>query len=239
MAKYPSYIKVNKLCYNTIAGDYEARFRAGLVAKHLVRIITKALKKNINNENYRILELGCGTGNIFAGFMELLDKESYQLYGIDFSENMIKYAKDKHTTANIENQNVLSIKNTSSLPFASKDKFDIIIMVALIHLFPREDAKKILNNIKKILNTNGLIYIDTTEEFSFRDGEITDKKITDREGNVVQIVKRLRTKWTEASFEDFLDECGFEIIQEYSDNHKTTDGAEKVWLQRIVKIKLK
>ena len=237
MAKYPSYIKVNKLCYNTIAGDYEARFRAGLVAKHLVRIITKVLKKNINKENYRILELGCGTGNIFAGFMELPDKEKYQLYGIDFSENMIKYAKDKHTTANIENQNVLSIKDISSLPFASKDKFDIIIMVALIHLFPREDAKKILNNIKKILNTNGLIYIDTTEESNFIDGEITDKKITDREGNVLRTVKRLRTEWTEKKFEDFLDECGFDIEFIHNKNHEDDRG--KIWLQRIAKIKSK
>jgi ubiquinone/menaquinone biosynthesis C-methylase UbiE len=224
---------LNKRCYNTVAAYYEARSKAGVVAKHLVRIITNAMKSNISKENYRILELGCGTGNIFAGFMELSDRNSYQLYGIDFSKNMIKYAEDKHTNANIRNKNVLNIKNVSSLPFAEKDKFDFVIMVALIHLFPRKDAKKLLTNIKNILNPNGLIYIDTTKEAKFVDGEITEKQ-----GYSVPI-KRLRTQWTEESFEEFLNECGFDIIKEFTDNHKTTDGAEKVWLQRIVKIKSK
>ncbi|MDR3047936.1 MAG: class I SAM-dependent methyltransferase [Bacteroidales bacterium] len=230
MKKYSSYINLNKRCYNTIAVDYESRYKAGLVAKHLVRIIDNALKKYIRKENYRILELGCGTGNIFAGFMELPDKNIYQLYGIDFSKNMIKYAEGKRTNANIKNKNVLNITNVSSLPFVEKDKFDMVIMVALIHLFPKKDAKRLLANVKNILNPNGLIYIDTTEEKQFVDGEITEKQ------GYSEPIRRLRTKWTEESFEEFLNECGFDIIPEFSDNHKTKDGAEKVWLQRIINL---
>ena len=236
-----NYINTNKKCYNAFADDYQARYNAGEMAKQLVRIINKALKEKVRKYDYRILELGCGTGNILEGFKILQEKfhnkYKYNLYAIDFSKKMIAYAKDKYQDANIVNKNALTLSdNILSLPFKKKEKFDIIIMVAFIHLFPRKDAEKLLNNIKGLLNPNGLIYIDTTKASEFKDGEITEKqgKIIDEQGNIISM-PRLRTYWTEESFEKFLDNCGFEIIKDYSDNHESNRG--KIWLQRIVKLK--
>jgi SAM-dependent methyltransferase/DNA-binding XRE family transcriptional regulator len=227
--KINHYINIGKRCYNALAEEYQARYNTGEAAKHLVPIIDNALKDKIKKDNYRILELGCGTGNLLEEFKKL-DENRYDLYAFDYSKEMIKYAREKCPNASIVNKNVLTIGNDiNSLPFEEKDKFDIIIMVALIHLFPRKDAEKLLKNIKGLLNPNGLIYIDTTLEMVFRDGLITDKQ-----GYKIAL-PRLRTYWTEESFEKFLDSCGFEIIKDYSDNNKSNRG--KIWLQRIAKIK--
>ena len=238
-----NYININRECYDAFADVYQARYNAGETAKHLVRIIKDALEKEIGGHNYRILELGCGTGNILEKFKELQEKSSdectYSLCAIDFSKNMIAHTKEKCPDIEVYNVDVLTLSNDiSSLPCEKKEKFDFVMMVALIHLFPRKDAEKLLNNIKGWLKPNGLIYIDTTDEIEFKDGEMVDKqgKMTDEKGNTILISKkRLRTSWTEKSFEEFLNSCGFEIIKDYSANHKTR--RRKTWLQRIVKMK--
>ena len=231
--KQSNYLYDNKECYNKFARVYQHRKESGLVAEHLLEPISRALDTEIGKESYRVIELGCGTANILTGLANLPDGHRYNLYGIDFSEKMIEYARknclSSERTKNIEiaNENVLNIEDVSSLPFEEKDKFDMVIMVALIHLFPEKDARKLLDNVKNLLYPNGLIYIDTTREKVCREAEMTLKK------DYGIFAKRLRAYWTKESFEEFLNDCGFDII--YSDDNHESDG--KMWLQRFIKIK--
>ena len=106
---------------------------------------------NRNIKNLKILDLGCGGGII----CEPLARLGAQVTGIDFSPNNIKAAKTH------------SKKNKLKINYISKDieksklngKFDIILMFEVLeHL---DNWKKIITNIKKNLNKNGLIIIST------------------------------------------------------------------------------
>jgi len=106
---------------------------------------------NRNIKNLKILDVGCGGGII----CEPLARLGAQVTGLDFSPNNIKVAKTH------------SKKNRLKINYISKDieksklnaKFDIILMFEVLeHL---DDWKKIIKNIKKNLNKNGLIIIST------------------------------------------------------------------------------
>ena len=106
---------------------------------------------NRNIKNLKILDVGCGGGII----CEPLARLGAQVTGLDFSPNNIKAAKTH------------SKKNRLKINYISKDieksklngKFDIILMFEVLeHL---DDWKKIIKNIKKNLNKNGLIIIST------------------------------------------------------------------------------
>ena len=219
--KNHNYIDINRICYNTLADEYYTRANAEVVGKHLAQIISNVLKQNCRKDNYRILELGCGTGTILAA---LNTNHEYQLYAVDLSANMVSYAKKNCPEINIETKNVLDVSDISGV-FQERGQFDVIIMAALIHLFPRNDAIELLNRVKEWLNPNGLIYIDTTKEAKFKDGEISAKQ-----GYSVPVT-RLRTRWTENDFKELLQHCGFDIV--YEENHPAHNG--KIWLRKVAK----
>jgi tRNA (uracil-5-)-methyltransferase TRM9 len=89
------------------------------------------------------LDLGCGSGRNF------LKRERLKIYGVDFSENMLKYAKElaKEREINVE----LVKANAEKLPF--KDNFfDCAIFVATLHCIPKENArKKSLEELYRVL----------------------------------------------------------------------------------------
>jgi len=77
-------------------------------------------------------------------------------------------------------------------------------MIAVIHLFPIEDAKIVLKNVKKSLKEDGYLIIGTTINEKDMEGyyEKEDYNIK---------VKRFRHKYTKETYEKLLNECGFEI----------------------------
>jgi len=226
MKKQRSYIKVNRECYNAFADEFYKREIAKSVGKHLAVIIHNALDSELKKDTYKVLEFGCGTGTILAG-LENIDKFKYKLYAIDFSEKMIGYAKVNAPSAKFVIKNVLSVKNFSFEEKKKNDKFDIIIMAAFIHLFPKVDVEELFGKVKGWLNPNGLIYIDTTKEDKTDSGEISIKQ-----GENVR-APRFRARWTEKDFENLLECNGFNIIPFPEQNR--TDVNEQMWLRRIAK----
>jgi len=223
MEKQPYYIRINQICYDTLADEYYSKPNGFVVGKHIAETTIDKFESQNSIEKkdpriFRILEIGAGTGTIVAA---LNNNRRYKLYGIDFSKKMVEYAKKNCPRIEIVTRNILSIRD---IPFEG-GKFDVIIMAALIHLFPYKDAAKLLSRIKNWLNPNGLIYIDTTKESEFKDGEISEK-----EGYSIK-VHRLRARWTEERFEKLLSDCGFYTI--YRKNHEAHNG--KIWLRRVVK----
>jgi len=169
-------IELNKKCYDTLAKEYDETNNANGFGKQLAQELNNALEEYTKKENYRVLELGCGTGHVLAGFMELPNSDKYKLYGIEFSENMAKYAKKNCPQAIIANINILDIDDIFTV-FNEKDKFDIIIMASFIHLFPRKEAEILLKKVKEWLNPDGLIYISTTVESEDYEGVQEKNKI--------------------------------------------------------------
>ena len=107
------------------------------------------LKQFINNENAKILDAGCGTGN----HAKILADLGYNIHGFDISEEMVEVANSKVPNAFFVSD-LLSIKRD--------EKYDMIISFFAVfnHLKNYKEFKIALTNLKELLNNNGKIMID-------------------------------------------------------------------------------
>ncbi|MEK6918109.1 MAG: class I SAM-dependent methyltransferase [Nanoarchaeota archaeon] len=96
----------------------------------------------LSSKKGKILDLGCGSGRNFA-------KIEGVIYGVDFSENMLKYAKSLAEERDIKV--ILTKSRVENLPF--KDNFfDAAIFVATLHCIPKEkERKKALQELYRVL----------------------------------------------------------------------------------------
>jgi len=140
--------------YDQEAGDYIKMYQEGYdqYPANLIRIkfIIERLKKN----NVKtILDTGCGT----CGPMLKLLKENFDVKGFDFSKDMVKEGKKELEKAGYDPDLIhfADLEDEVSLP---KEKFDAILALGV---FPHiVDEKKALSNMEKLLNPNGLVFIE-------------------------------------------------------------------------------
>jgi len=94
----------------------------------------------------RVLEIGCGTGEVLAALMPALG------VGIDVSGEMIRIAKEKY----VDSKN-LKFFQSSAEDFRTEEKFDYIILADVIeHL---EDAEGSIKHISDICRSGGTVII--------------------------------------------------------------------------------
>lgn len=114
-----------KLAARRLKWKRRNRFYHKILTKHFRFIIP---------EGSKVLELGCGTG-------ELLDSVNPSIgIGIDFSENMVKIASEKFPE--------LKFIQADVEEYNSKEKFDYIIISDLLSSL--WDVQAVFNNIKKL-----------------------------------------------------------------------------------------
>lgn len=127
--------------------DIEKIFNAQYeVGKKYYSFINQSLRKNNlkNVQNYKsILEIGCSCGGILSYFKD----KSHEIFGIDLDKKYIDFGKKKNL--NLRHQKIADIKNI---------KFDLIILAHVFeHLLDLEES---LKDIVKLLNNNGLLFIN-------------------------------------------------------------------------------
>jgi 2-polyprenyl-3-methyl-5-hydroxy-6-metoxy-1,4-benzoquinol methylase len=108
----------------------------------------KHLLKNIPENCRRILDAGCGTGEL----TKRLTRFSKEVTGIDVSENMINEAKKRNHDERID---YIKISVEKYLEETEK-QFDVIISIAALHHMNEEEILKIM---KTKLTKNGKILI--------------------------------------------------------------------------------
>jgi tRNA (uracil-5-)-methyltransferase TRM9 len=100
----------------------------------------------------RLLNVGSGHGADFLPF-----KNSFQLYGVDFSGEMIKqagrYARKFGFTARLQ------VADARFLPFASGSFEWAIAVAAYHHLQGREEQLKALRELKRVLKPGGEAFL--------------------------------------------------------------------------------
>jgi|SRR3989344_4444079 len=135
----------NEIFFNRIARYYDMAF-GNWIRKIQIRVI-KSVK--IRNKS-RILDAGCGTGNLLA----LLEGYNLKLYGIDTSKEMLKIAKKKLRNSN------LRLAQIENLKFKKK-YFDYIFSIDAFHHY--SDKEEAMETFYRILKKNGkLIIVDVT-----------------------------------------------------------------------------
>ncbi|WP_445486618.1 class I SAM-dependent methyltransferase [Niallia sp. 03133] len=137
-----------KRYWNKVANqkEFTTPFQSDLFLKHV-------------NQNASILDYGCGYGRTL---FELKDYKFENLHGVDFSEEMIKRAKSNESEINFQ------VVRSGSLPFPD-NSFDAVLLFAVLTcVYKNDEQNAILNEIKRVLKPDGIIYIN---DFLLNDDE--------------------------------------------------------------------
>lgn len=108
--------------------------------------------KDINWKKGRLIDIGCGNCR------NLLQFKNLELYGIDFSEKMLKQAEKFCKKNNLKVN--LKKADMRKIPFKN-NYFNYCLCLASMHNLSKEDADKTLKEIYRILKENGrcLIFV--------------------------------------------------------------------------------
>ena len=108
----------------------------------------------IPQENAKLLEIGCGPGNITKYLLS--KRPDFSILGIDFSSNMIDLAQQNNPTARFK---VMDSRDINQL----QTKFDGIICGFCIPYLSAAECKKLISDCSYLLNDNGLLYVSFVE----------------------------------------------------------------------------
>ena len=100
------------------------------------------------NDNMRILELGCGTGDLWANRIDYLHPGTSLILS-DFSEGMVEIVRNKfsfHSGVSFEQINI------EAIPYEA-ETFDMVIANMMLYHVP--DLQQGLREVKRVLKTGG------------------------------------------------------------------------------------
>ncbi len=133
--------------FNKCAENYD-QFRKGSTP-YLFTIIS--LLKRFKNRN--ILDLGCGTGNLF---LQLSPHWKGNYVGIDISEKMLRKAQEKKISAEWIYADVRNIPCQDA-------SFDGITGIYVLHLL--DDISRILTESRRILKSGWVVFVSAPHHF--------------------------------------------------------------------------
>src|SRR3989344_1574500 len=140
----------NRKFFNKIAGYYDK----GIFKNLLLNPIKNAVEFVNVKKGSKILDAGCGTGNL----LKILEDENknLRLYGIDISEEMLKVARKKLKLVKIK------LGSVEKLNF-KKDFFDYIFSIDAFHHY--YNSTLVMRNFYRILKKGGyLVTVDFDEK---------------------------------------------------------------------------
>ena len=143
-SKKSVYKENSKMNYNKQAGIYDEKGDGKFVAPMYGEIINRVINANPK----KILDVGCGTGNVL---IRLSSNEELSLYGLDISENMIEIAKK-----NLGNKAELKVGDSEYMPWED-NSFDVIVCNASFHHYP--NPEKVLLEMRRVLKSKGTLII--------------------------------------------------------------------------------
>lgn len=106
---------------------------------------------------FKVLELGCGTGSMWKGHLDMLAGAAEAAL-TDFSDGMLQAAKAMLGDADNLTYAVVDIQN---IPF-KEDHFDLVIANMMLHHVPQID--KALAEVRRVLKPSGIFYCTTYGE---------------------------------------------------------------------------
>jgi len=139
------YKKKSRESFNKQASTYDEDFNS----EHARKIYNHIIKTTGNLDGKKILDVGCGTGNVLK---MIHDKyREAQLYGIDISEKMLEKAKAK-----LQNNADLTLGDSENLPYYNST-FDVIICNDSFHHYPNPEG--VLREFNRVLRDGGIFIL--------------------------------------------------------------------------------
>ena len=209
------YISINRECYDNLAEEYGYRVDNKSPSEESAANLCKFILNTVTlPNNAMVLEIGPGAGQTLRCFSDL----GFCTVGVELSAKMASLA---HKTSP---QSAIIIENILDIDFV-ENQFDIIYLGAIIHLFPQEDAKRLMVKVFHWLKPCGRMFINTTCNDDNQEGFFEKK---DYHGQF----KRFRKHWTESGFYDFISTSGFLILDTMYTNE---DDRGKRWVAYVCK----
>lgn len=163
----------------------------------------KETQEFLKDKSGNVLDLGCGSGRNFM-------KIKGTIYGVDFSEKMLKHAKEYAEKNKIK---VRLIKSDAvNLPF-KKNFFDAGIFVAVLHCISNEeDREKSLKELLRVLkpNAEALISVWDYNQKKFKN---KDKESFISWGYEGKKYQRYYYLYEKDEFLNLLKNIGFKILK--------------------------
>lgn len=132
------------------------KYSLGPTRREVKKIVLPLLEKN--NE-LKILDIGCGTGQLIKEISDHYNKVNY--LGIDVAENMIEVAKKNNKGKNVK------FKTSSIESFENNDKYDIIICTHAFPYFPNK--QEMIKKMAGLCNKKGQVIIVNSSTNSLKD----------------------------------------------------------------------
>ncbi len=132
------------------------KYSLGPTRREVKKIVLPLLEKN--NE-LKILDIGCGTGQLIKEISDHYNKVNY--LGIDVAENMIEVAKKNNKGKNVK------FKTSSIESFESNEKYDIIICTHAFPYFPNK--QEMIKKMAGLCNKKGQVIIVNSSTNSLKD----------------------------------------------------------------------
>ncbi len=175
--------------WNKLASLYQDKFMELDVYNETYDFICNSITK----DKPKILEIGCGPGNITKYILSR--RPDFDLFAIDIAPNMIELAKINNPTASFA---VMDCREIDSI----KTKFDAIVCGFCLPYLSQNDSQKLITDCYNLLNENGLIYLSFVEG----DTKKSDFQISssgDRTYFYFHNLENLKAKFIDNKFEDF------------------------------------
>ena len=140
--------------WETSEASEKYRRYAGLIPgrQEILDIISR-LTAHFTTENPKILDIGCGYGDVTAAILAL--KPSAAVTLVDFSDDMLELAQDRFK----ENVNINFIKHDLNQELLAKVmavEYDAVVSCFALHHIEFENRVGLYGNIRRVLRQGGL-----------------------------------------------------------------------------------
>ncbi|MBK7762689.1 MAG: methyltransferase domain-containing protein [Bacteroidetes bacterium] len=136
--------------WNNIAFLYQEKF----MELDLYNFTYDFICKSIVKPKAKLLELGCGPGNITKYLLS--QRPDFDIFGIDIAPNMIELAKLNNPSAHFAVMDTRHIKKLDT-------KYDGIIAGFCLPYLSDTESIELISNAYNLLNNDGLIYLSFVE----------------------------------------------------------------------------
>jgi ubiquinone/menaquinone biosynthesis C-methylase UbiE len=188
--------------WNKIASDW-SKFRPNAIFE---------VKEFLKDKKGRVIDIGCGSGR------NMINQEGLEYYGVDFSDSMLKFAREKAEKIGMKAR--LSKSNADKLSF-DEEFFDCAIYISTLHCIENEKLrKKSLQELYRVLKIGGQAMIsvwDKSKDEDMADLETNGGYIDWNKNG--EVYKRYYYFYDSDELVYLLKEVGFEIVRigEYGD----------------------
>ena len=137
--------------------EYDRKFKKGYGTSYpessVIRLYELFYRQSMGKEanGKKLLDFGCARGVHSQYFID----KGFDVYGIDISEEAIKYCKENIDENRFKSINILDENIDLYEVFGCK--FDVIFANHVLYCFDNDDLQKILEKFNSILNEDGIV----------------------------------------------------------------------------------